>query len=168
MARIRKVAATENVDQPDGRVSALADIKLAQDLKKYTHQIWLAGLGAFSRSELEGGKSFENLVAAGEEIEDRTRSEVRKQLDMANSRVGDVRSVAEHKVDEVKSAAGQKVGEVKSKASDTWDKVEKVFDDRVSRALQRLGVPSKREIEELNKKLDELTAAVEKLQKSSD
>lgn len=30
-----------------------------RDLRKYTHQIWLAGLGAFARAEEEGSKLFE-------------------------------------------------------------------------------------------------------------
>ncbi len=137
----------------DSRITALADIKLAQDLKKYTHQIWLAGLGAFSRAEVEGGKGFEKLVRTGEEIENRTRDEVRRQIGLANSKVGDVRSVAENKVEEMKS-----------KATDTWDKVERVFDDRVSRALKRLGVPTRRDVEALEERVKELTKKIEKLE----
>ncbi len=137
----------------DSRVTALADIKLAQDLKKYTHQIWLAGLGAFSRAEVEGGKGFEKLVRTGEEIENRTRDEVRRQIDLANSKVGDVRSVAENKVEEMKS-----------KATDTWDKVERVFDDRVSRALKRLGVPTRRDVEALEARVEELTKKLQDIE----
>lgn len=137
----------------DSRVAALADIKLAQDLKKYTHQIWLAGLGAFSRAEVEGGKGFEKLVRTGEEIENRTRDEVRRQIGLANSKVGDVRSVAETKVEEMKS-----------KATDTWDKVERVFDDRVSRALKRLGVPTRKDVEALQDQVAELTEKLEDLE----
>ena len=33
--------------------------KSALDFKKYTQQIWLAGLGAFSRAEEEGNKLFD-------------------------------------------------------------------------------------------------------------
>lgn len=149
------MAKGSNSGDSDSRVSALADIKLAQDLKKYTHQIWLAGLGAFTRAETEGGKTFDTLVKAGEEIETRTREEVRKQLNVANS-----------KIEEVRTAAGSKVDDVKSKATDTWDKVEKVFDDRVSRALKRLGVPTRRDIEELNTRIEELTRTIEKLEQS--
>ncbi|AOA58132.1 phasin family protein [Acinetobacter larvae] len=41
----------------------------ALDFRKYTKQIWLAGLGAFSRAEEEGNKLFDSLVKAGEEVE---------------------------------------------------------------------------------------------------
>lgn len=148
------MANKKTADALDSRVTALADIKLAQDLKKYTHQIWLAGLGAFSRAEVEGGKGFENLVSAGEEIENRTRDEVRRQIGLANTKVGDVRTAAENKVEEMKS-----------RATDTWDKVERVFDDRVSRALKRLGVPTRKDVEALQKQVAELTKKLDKLQK---
>ena len=38
------------------------------DFRKYTQQIWLAGLGAFSRAEEEGTKLFDSLVKVGEEL----------------------------------------------------------------------------------------------------
>jgi poly(hydroxyalkanoate) granule-associated protein len=54
-----------------------ADKKLkmapAKDLRKYTQQIWLAGLGAFAKAEEEGGKLFDNLVKIGEDLESKTR-----------------------------------------------------------------------------------------------
>ena len=42
------------------------------ELRKYTKQIWLAGLGAFSRAEEEGNKLFDSLVQVGEELELKT------------------------------------------------------------------------------------------------
>ena len=48
--------------------TARGRLKIApsKDLRKYTQQIWLAGLGAFSRAEEEGGKLFDNLVKIGD------------------------------------------------------------------------------------------------------
>lgn len=43
-----------------------------------------------------------------------------------------------------------------SQATGTWDKLETVFEDRVARALNRLGVPSKREIEALTAQVESL------------
>jgi poly(hydroxyalkanoate) granule-associated protein len=105
------------------------------DLRKYTQQIWLAGLGAFSRAEEEGGKLFDNLVKVGEDLESRTR-------DIADTTV---ETVAE---------ARDKVME---KASDTRGKVEKAFDDKLSAALNRLGIPTQRELDSVNQRLDNLT-----------
>src|SRR5438067_4513955 len=38
-----------------------------------SHQIWLAGLGAFSQAKQEGTKLFDTLVKQGEELQDRTK-----------------------------------------------------------------------------------------------
>ena len=111
------------------------------DLRKYTQQIWLAGLGAFSRAEEEGGKLFDNLVKVGEELESKTR-------DIADTTV---ETVAE---------ARDKVLE---KASDTREKVEKAFDDKLSAALNRLGIPTQRELDSVNERLDVLTSVLVEL-----
>ena len=49
------------------------------------------------------------------------------------------------------------------KASGKWDSLEKVFEDRVARALSSLGVPSKKDIDRLTKRITELTALVQKM-----
>ena len=119
-----------------------ADKKLklspAKDLRKYTQQIWLAGLGAFSRAEEEGGKLFDNLVKVGEDLENRTR-------ELADSTVGEVR------------------GRVMEKATDTRERVERAFDERITNALTRLGIPSQRDMELIHKRLDVLTEMVQAL-----
>lgn len=104
-------------------------------------QIWLAGLGAFSKAEEEGGKLFESLVKEGEEVEARTRK------------------TAEKKVEEVR----EKMEEVKNKVSDTWDDLEQVFEDRVARVLNRLGVPTNDDVQELSKRVEELHESVKVL-----
>ncbi|MFB0705597.1 phasin family protein, partial [Pseudomonas protegens] len=43
------------------------------------------------------------------------------------------------------------------------DKVEKAFDTRVASALNRIGIPSKHDVETLSAKLDELTALLERV-----
>ncbi|HEX6590582.1 MAG TPA: phasin family protein [Moraxellaceae bacterium] len=115
-------------------------LKLApsKDLRKYTQQIWLAGLGAFSRAEEEGGKLFDNLVKIGEDLESKTR-------EIADSAVGEVR------------------GLMLEKATDTKEKVEKAFDDRITHALTRLGIPSQRDMDQINQRLDLLTEVLQDL-----
>ena len=51
-------------------------------------------------------------------------------------------------------------GKAQSTATETWDKLEQVFEDRVARALTRLGVPSQREVQALAKRVEELTDAI--------
>ncbi len=111
------------------------------DLKENAHKIWLAGLGALQAAEEEGSKLFKNLVERGETFETRGREhfvEVKDKVDHA----------AEKAVDQ---------------AGSTWEKVESKLDDAVTRALGRLGVPSRDEIATLTQRVEELTAVVEKL-----
>jgi poly(hydroxyalkanoate) granule-associated protein len=54
-------------------------------------------------------------------------------------------------------------GKVQKQANGTWDRLESVFEERVERALSRLGVPTRREIAQLTKRVEELTAEVAKL-----
>lgn len=108
------------------------------DLRKYTHQIWLAGLGAFAKAEEEGSKLFENLVDAGRDVESRARERT------------------EVRVEEVKT-------KVKGRTGETLEKMEKAFDERLTGALSRLGIPNKREVEALSSRIEELTRTIEKL-----
>ena len=51
-----------------------ADAKdLSKSVLESSRQIWLAGLGAFSRAQAEGMKVFESLVRQGEAVETKTR-----------------------------------------------------------------------------------------------
>jgi poly(hydroxyalkanoate) granule-associated protein len=104
-------------------------------------EIWLAGLGAFAKAEEEGSKFFESLVEEGEKVESRGIK------------------VAEDAVKEMKF----KVAEAKNKANDTWDKIEQVFQDRVARALNSLGVPTYDDIKDLSNRVEALTAKVREL-----
>jgi poly(hydroxyalkanoate) granule-associated protein len=123
-----------------GRAGDKSRLKLApaKDLRKYTQQIWLAGLGAFARAEEEGGKLFDNLVKLGEELETKTK-------EIADTTVGEMRE------------------KVLEKATDTKERVERVFDDRITTTLSRLGIPTQKEMDSLNQKLDALTTVIAQL-----
>lgn len=109
-----------------------------RDLRKYTHQIWLAGLGAFARAEEEGSRFFDTLVEVGKELENKTRD------------------LSENRVEELKER-------VRSRTGETMDRMEKAFDDRLNKALSKLGIPNRREVEALQQRVQELTAALEHL-----
>jgi poly(hydroxyalkanoate) granule-associated protein len=108
-------------------------------------QVWMAGLGAFGRAQEEGGKLFEGLVREGSTLEQKTRR------------------FATGKVDVARDAVENTVAQVKERASDTWDRLEKVFEDRVSRALGKLGVPGRDEMQALLDRVEELNRSVRKL-----
>ena len=113
---------------------AVADNQFAATVKESAHQIWLAGLGAFAKAQEEGNKVFDALVKEGESIQARTRK-----------------------------VADEKIAEVAGRAAGTWDRLETVFEERVARALGTLGVPTKKDIDKLSKRVAELTAVVQQL-----
>ena len=49
-------------------------------------------------------------------------------------------------------AADERLAEMREKATETWDKLEKGFEDRVGRALHALNVPSHKDIDVLSKR----------------
>ena len=113
---------------------SVTENQLASTVKESAQQIWLAGLGAFAKAQEEGGKVFDALVKEGENIQSRTRK-----------------------------ITDERIAQVAGKAAGTWDRLEQVFEDRVARALGSLGVPSKQDIDQLSKRVVELSAAVQAL-----
>ncbi|MEZ0199601.1 phasin family protein, partial [Pseudomonas qingdaonensis] len=109
------------------------------EVRGYARKIWLAGIGAYARVGQEGADYFKELVRAGEGVEKRGKKRIDKELDAAN-----------HQLDEV----GEEVSRVRGKVEIQLDKIEKAFDARVGRALNRLGIPSKHDVEALSIKLE--------------
>lgn len=118
------------------------------EIEKYSRQIWLAGLGAYSKVSKDGEKLFDSLVADGQKAEKQVKSGVDKQVDSVKATTKSARS----KVDEVRGLALGK-----------WSELEEAFDKRLNNAISRLGVPSRLEVKQLNAKVEELTAKLEKL-----
>jgi len=121
---------------------------LAQAVRNSSHQIWLAGLGAFAKAQQGGAKVFEGLVKQGESLEAKTR-------DVAAQTAKAARGAAEAKAKEMQTMAGG-----------TWDKLEQVFEKRVARALASLGVYSASDVKRLTERVDELSEAVNALLKA--
>ncbi len=153
----------------------LADNHAAQFIRESGNQIWLAGLGAYARAGEEGREIFETLVAQGEELESRTRDEIIRQVkateetfgalkEKAGAGLEKVRDRYEEKLAPVLERARAEAGRAREKAETALERVERVFDTRVSGALARLGVPSATAVSELNRKLDELEARIQRLE----
>jgi poly(hydroxyalkanoate) granule-associated protein len=107
---------------------------LQDELRDSAHRIWLAGLGALAAAGEEGTKVFDRLVDRGREYETRGRDEARKQYEGA-----------------------------KTSAEDVWSTWSDKLDESVTRALHRMGVPSRDEIRNLTQRVEELNAKVEML-----
>jgi poly(hydroxyalkanoate) granule-associated protein len=120
--------------------TGLLDNPMAAMVKDSAQQIWLAGMGAFSKAQAEGGKVFETLMKEGQALQKKTQG-------MAEERIGAVTS----KMTAV-------AGDVSGKAGAQWDKLESIFEQRVAKALNKMGVPSKTDIEALIKRIDALAA----------
>jgi poly(hydroxyalkanoate) granule-associated protein len=125
-----------------GASEAKSTAQLASTVKDSAQQIWLAGLGAFSKAQEEGGKVFETLVKEGLAIQRKTQA------------------AAEEKITEATSKMATMANDVASKASGQWGKLEDIFEARVSRALNKLGVPTSQDIDMLVKRIDDLNRSV--------
>ncbi|WP_339487019.1 phasin family protein [Pseudomonas sp. EL_65y_Pfl2_R95] len=120
------------------------------DAKVYARKIWLAGLGAYAKAGQEGAEYLKDLIKTGEGVEQKGKKIVDQQVDAANSQI-----------DSVKTNVRSNVSSVKGKVELQLDKIEKAFDTRVASALNRIGIPSKQDIEVLSAKLDELSALLD-------
>jgi poly(hydroxyalkanoate) granule-associated protein len=125
--------------------AGLLDSQLANTIKDSAQQIWLAGLGAFSKAQGEGTKVFETLMKEGQSLHRKTQA-------AASEKLGDV--------------AGKMTamaGEVGGKANAQWDKLESIFEERTARAMGKLGVPTAKDVAALAERVEALAAAVAKL-----
>lgn len=129
--------------------SSLMDSQLASSVKDSAQQIWLAGMGAFSKAQEEGTKVFEALVKEGMTLQKKTQG------------------IAEDKISEVTGKMSAMAGTVTAKAGQNWDKLETIFEARTAKAMNKLGVPTAKDVEALIQRVDELAAAVAKLSKAS-
>ena len=123
-------------DMMGGEPAAIADAVAAS-----AHEIWQAGLGAFARAQQDGGELFGTLVRDGAELHKLTQG------------------LAQEKFPNVTGNIGRLAEQVGRQASGSWDKIEKIFEDRVARSLRSLGVPSRDEVDALRREIEALRAA---------
>jgi poly(hydroxyalkanoate) granule-associated protein len=136
--KLHKTSASDSTATPSGA-----------SVKDSAQQIWQAGLGAFTRAQAEGTKAFESLVKEGVSIQRKTQA------------------AAEEKISEATVKMSSMATDISSKASGQWDKLENIFEDRVAKALNKLGVPSAKDVNALIARIDELNLAVQKLSAQS-
>lgn len=118
---------------------------LKGSVKDSAQQIWQAGLGAFNKAQAEGSKAFEALVKEGVSLQRKTQS------------------VAEEKISEATSKMSTMANGISNKASGQWDKLESIFEERVAKALNKLGVPSAQDVAALIERIEVLNKSVQKL-----
>ena len=141
MVKKLQKSSTENKSAMPG----IPGIQLPGSVKDSAAQIWQAGLGAFAKAQAEGTKAFESLVKEGNSIQRKTQA------------------AAEEKISEAASRMSAMAGDISSRASGQWDKLENIFEDRVAKALNKLGVPSAKDVNALIARIDELNKSVQNL-----
>jgi poly(hydroxyalkanoate) granule-associated protein len=121
-----------------GASGARAAAEFSSTIKESAQQIWLAGLGAFAKAQEEGSKVFDILVKEGVSMQRKTQA------------------AAGEKVSEATSKMASMATDLSSKATGQWDKLETIFEGRVSKALNELGVPTQKDVQALGARIDEL------------
>lgn len=144
---VKKIKQT--ADKQTATTGKLFDSALASSVKDSAQQIWLAGLGAFARAQAEGTKVFESLVKEGATVQKKTQS------------------AAEDKISEVTGKVTAMAEDVQAKYGQQWGKLESIFEERTAKALNKLGVPSAKDVEALMQRIDDLSAQLAKLTKAT-
>jgi poly(hydroxyalkanoate) granule-associated protein len=149
VAKLKKTIRNKASVKGNPAINLQADLQakaehMSRSIVDSAQHIWMAGMGAFNRAQGEGSKLFEALVKEGMNIEQHTRK------------------LAGGKVEAVRDAVENRVGVARERATDTWDRLEKVFEERVQRALNRLGVPNSEDLSNLVSRVNKLTDAVGK------
>jgi poly(hydroxyalkanoate) granule-associated protein len=139
--KLQKMADKKKAAAATGFPAGLLDSAMAQNVKDSAQQIWAAGLASFAKAQGEGSKVFEALVSEGQKLQKKTQSAAEERLSAVASKVSSV------------------AGDVGAKAGQQWDKLETIFEARVAKALQGLGVPTKADIDSLIKRIDALAVA---------
>ena len=164
----KKVAKKKVAKKKVTRASASSK-NVANQAQDYAQEIWLAGLGAFSLAQQEGSKFLKQSSKSIDDAASKMVGESTKLFDRLVKEGAKLeskgRKLASDAVDGVRGDVERSVDEVRKSAQTNWDKLEKVFEQRVARALSRLGVPTSEEIRELSDRVAELNKRVSDLAK---
>ena len=123
-----------------------------------TEQILAVGKAAVETAQeaiAKAQETVEKIQQEGSKILESLVKESGKVLDETQKKAGE-------KVDEIKG----RVEEARSKAAETLDNLEQIFEERVSRALSRLGIPTRDDFQAIAKNLEELNQSVQALLRS--
>ncbi|MDG4551214.1 MAG: phasin family protein [Candidatus Contendobacter sp.] len=96
---------------------------------------------AVDKVQEEAGKAMDSLVREGGKLRDQTLKLAGEKVEEMKERVDEARGMVEN---------------VKTRAVDTLDNLEQLFEERVARALKRLGVPTRDDVRGIAKRLEEM------------
>jgi poly(hydroxyalkanoate) granule-associated protein len=102
-------------------------------LRESAERIWLAGLGALALTEEQGTKFFKNLVKKGEAFDRETRSRLDRQVEL-----------------------------VRQAPTTAMKRLEGSVEETMTGMLHRFGIPTRREIHSLTRRVETLADSLEK------
>ncbi|PIT75859.1 phasin family protein [Limnohabitans sp. G3-2] len=111
--------------------------------------VWLAGLGAMAKAQEQGSKAIETLLSDGLAFQRKSQAEAQQRLHEATERLSHLAT----------DFGQQATGRV--------DKLEHLFEDRVAKALHRLGMPTLLDIQMLSDRVAQLETQWAAAQKPS-
>jgi len=121
--------------------------KRVNEIAEQLEHAFMAGLGALSDAQKKGAKTFDSLVKEGEKFRKKTTSKTETLID-------DVQDAIRDMADDAQSKATGLLDQVRGNSR--LDKLTTAFDSRVADAMDRLNVPSKNDIDAINKKLNKI------------
>lgn len=122
---------------------------LPEEVSSRTREIWLAGLGALSRLEEEGDKVFRTLVERGEDYEQKRRTQIETQIE-------DATSTLQEQQESLTEGVTRRI-------DDATTSVEKAVSSTFSGTLNRIGVPTRGEVQDLSSKVGTLSSKLDAL-----
>jgi poly(hydroxyalkanoate) granule-associated protein len=126
--------------KPSPEVSDNAALK--DHIRDSANHIWLAGLGAFAKAQQEGSKVFDSLIKDGLHMQQQTQQ------------------VAEEKIAQATHTMSNLASQFTERAGGSWDRLETLFEQRVAKAMHRLGWPSADDVAALHARIAALEQAL--------
>jgi poly(hydroxyalkanoate) granule-associated protein len=122
-------------------------------------RLWLAGLGIFAVTAEQARAAFEALEHNGEQLEPAVAAPF-KRAGEAATRVAERAGVSVKSVGDVVSTATTSVADIgrRLKSTDLAEEVQRLVDEKLSAALERLDVPTKRDLQALADRIEELAS----------
>jgi poly(hydroxyalkanoate) granule-associated protein len=114
---------------------------LQDELTERGREVWLAGLGALATVEEEGTKLFNRLVDRGQKFEEERR----------------------HDIEEATEKVREQSDEALTQLEEAGEETQSMLTETVNSALDRFGVPTRKEVDDLADKVDHLSEQVSAL-----
>ena len=122
------------------------------EFSQQLENVYLAGLGAFANAQKMGTETFDALVKDGKKFRKEASKRTERLIDEAQSNLREIGEDAQDRAEGL-------LDKVRDRSK--FDKLQGAFDKRVADTMDRLNVPSKNDIDKINKKLNKILRTIE-------